>query len=124
MREARGPIDVEARQAAERVFHDRLGDVIRTVAYTPSSVDPVELRVELGGGFEAARSRFDVQWWMNHGYEYHYTESDIEFRFGWERGGDHPERHFHPPGETTIHRESCIEHEEPQLVTLAAVKCW
>lgn len=126
MREERGPIDEDALRVVERVFRDRLDELIVDVEYVPSGIDPLELRVELVVRFEADPGRFDVQWWTNHGYKYHYTEPDHEFRFGWERGTetDHPEKHFHPLENTADHRESCIEHEEPELVTLAVIKCW
>lgn len=124
MPEQRGPIDVDALRAVERIFRNRLDELITDVEYRPSSIDPVELRLELAAGFQASSCRFDVQWWTNHGYKYHYTEEAVQFRFGWERGTEYPEKHFHPPTNVSAHRESCITHEEPELVTLAVIKCW
>lgn len=124
MRRERGPIDVDALRAVERIVRNRLGELLTNVEYVPSAIDPTELRLELAVGFEANRCRFDVQWWTNHGYKYHYTEDRMQFRFGWELGTASPEKHFHPPENVTEHRESCITHEEPELVTLAVIKCW
>lgn len=126
MPEERGPVDWEALQAIERVFRDRLDGLVTDTEHVPNAIDPVELRVALGVGFAGDGSRFDVQWWTNHGYKYHYTETDLEFRFGWEIRPEspYPDKHFHPPENPTEHRESCIEHEEPELVTLAVLKCW
>lgn len=126
MPEERGPIDWDALHAVERVFRDRLNGLITTTEYVPNAIDPVELRVTIAAGFEGDSSRFDVQWWTNHGYKYHYTEGALEFRFGWEirPESSYPDKHFHPPENQIEHRESCIEHEEPELVTLAVLKCW
>lgn len=153
MPEERGPVDWEALQETERIFRDRLGDLLTDVTYVPNAIDPVELRLHVGTGFATDAARFDVQWWDNHGYKYHYREdraertrngnrrgerneprgahpSDdrgaIEFRFGWEIRPEspHPAKHFHPPTEPEAHRESCITHEDPTLVTLAVLACW
>ncbi|ELY48942.1 hypothetical protein [Natronolimnohabitans innermongolicus] len=124
----RGPVDWNALQTVERIFRDRLDGLVAETTYDPNAIDPVELRITLAVGFENGRSRFDIQWWTNHGYKYHYSESesDLEFRFGWETRPrtTYPEKHFHPPTNTTEHRESCIRHEVPELVTLAVIKCW
>lgn len=153
MPEERGPVDWEALQETERVFRDRLGELVTDVSYVPNAIDPVELRLVVGTGFGTDSAVFDVQWWENHGYKYHYREdrgdgpatenhgdgSDerrrnrpgvdrrpIEFRFGWEirLESPYPAKHFHPPTEPEAHRESCITHEDPTLVTLAVLACW
>lgn len=124
MREERGPIDVDALHAVERVFQTRLNGLLTDVAYVPSAVDPTKLRITIQAGFDADICRFDVQWWTNHGYKYHYVENGVEFRFGWEIRPAYPDKHFHPPDALTEHRESCIVHEEPELVTLAVLRCW
>ena len=124
MPEERGPIDWDALRTVENVFRDRLDGLVTNAAYVPNAIDPVELRLTLATGFEANDGQFDVQWWTNHGYEYHYREPDLEFRFGWEIRPEYPDKHFHPPGNLGDHRESCIAHEEPELVTLAVIKCW
>lgn len=124
MPDERGPIDWDALRAVETVFRDRLGELVTDTEYVPNAIDPVELRITLAVGFEGDRCRFDVQWWTNHGYKYHYSEADLEFRFGWEIRPEYPDKHFHPPESPSEHRESCITHEEPELVTLAVIKCW
>lgn len=122
----RGPVDWDALRTTERIFRNRLNGLVAETEYVPNSIDPVELRVSLDIGFEASTSRFDVQWWTNHGYKYHYSESDLEFRFGWEHRPEtaYPAKHFHPPEDPSSHLESCITHEEPELVTLAVISCW
>lgn len=123
-RRERGPIDPTALQAVERVFRKRLNGLIEGVEYVPSTIEPVELQVTVCHGFDSSTTRFDVQWWMHHGYKYHYVENELEFRFGWEIRPDYPDKHFHPPSDTAEHQASCITHEEPELVTLAVLKCW
>lgn len=123
-RRERGPIDEPALRAIERVFRKRLNGLVDAIEYVPSTIEPVELRIRLLCGFNVATARFDVQWWLHHGYKYHYVEDDLEFRFGWEVRPDCPDKHFHPPDDLSDHRESCITHEEPELVTLAVLKCW
>ena len=82
--------------------------------------------MSLATGFKADSCRFDIQWWTNHGYKYHYSEHDLEFRFGWETRPEtaYLAKHFDPPEEPAAHRESCITYEEPKLVTLAVINCW
>ncbi|MFC3959190.1 hypothetical protein [Halovivax cerinus] len=150
MPDERGPIDWEALRETEGVFRSRLGDLVIDVSYVPNAIDPIELRLTVGTGFEADSARFDVQWWEYHGYKYHYREEcfdrtanenedvgadrgdpvepprSIEFRFGWERRPEstYSAKHFHPPDDLESHHESCISHEEPTLVTLAVLACW
>ena len=150
MPDGRGPVDWEALQETERVFRSRLGELLTDVAYEPTAIDPVELRLTVGTGFTADTARFDVQWWEHHGYKYHYREEGadrstaengdgravrdrtaapprpIEFRFGWERRPEspYPAKHFHPPDDLQTHRKSCISHEDPTLVSLAVLACW
>lgn len=124
MREERGPIDEEALGTVDRIFRKRLKDLVAEIEYVPSVIEPIELQISLYVGFHSDTSRFDVQWWLNHGYKYHYIEDEIEFRFGWEKRPGYPEKHFHPPEDLTEHRESCIRHEETALVTLAVLKSW
>ena len=124
MREERGPIDVEALQTAERIFQKRLNGLIKDIEYVPSVIEPVELQITHHTGFNTDVCRFDIQWWTNHGYKYHYIEDELEFRFGWEIRPSYPDKHFHPPEALTEHRESCISHEESELVTFAILKCW
>lgn len=124
MRSDRGPIDEEALYIVERIFTRRLDTLIDGVEYVPSPINPVELRIGLRTGFASDTCRFNVQWWMNHGYKYHCTEDSVEFRFGWEVRPNYPDKHFHPPEDLSEHRQSCIHHEEPDLVTLAVLKCW
>lgn len=108
-----------------QVFEDRLDGLVKDVRYIPDPLNPSALLVELHDGIKADSGRFEIQWWAEHGYKYHYMEAGLEFRFGWERGDPAlPDKHFHPPAAIGDHEPSCIDHEEPLLVTLAVIKCW
>jgi hypothetical protein len=120
-----GPLDWEKTGRAAQIFEDRLDGLVKSVQYIPDTLKPRAVMVELYDGIQADSSRFEIQWWEHHGYKYHYIEDGLEFRFGWERGDpDLPDKHFHPPEALGTHEPSCIEHEEPLLVTLAVIKCW
>lgn len=122
---SRGALDWDKISRVCRVFEDRLDGLVKDIRYVPNSLNPSALLVELHDGIEADSGRFEIQWWEDHGYKYHYLEDGLEFRFGWERGDpDLPDKHFHPPEALGDHEPTCIKHEEPLLVTLAVIECW
>ncbi|WP_132058011.1 hypothetical protein [Halorussus amylolyticus] len=127
-REPRGRISRERLNTVERTFQKRLNGLVKSVEWHPDyDVGLEDLRIELRDGIHAAESRFDVAWWTQHGYKYHYTEGNengLQFRFGWEIRPEFPDKHFHPPDDLHAHRESCIRHEDVKRVTLAVIKCW
>ena len=85
-------------------------------------------RVTVTPGIHKRGGYFDIQWWENGDYKYHYREDGLEFRFGREAANEttsKPVRHFHPPGDLDAHTRSCIGVEQPpELVTIAVLKTW
>ncbi len=90
--------------------------------------DHREARVTVTPGIHNRGGYFDIQWWENGDYKYHYREEGLEFRFGREaanKNTNKPVRHFHPPSNLDAHRQSCIGVEQPpELVTIAVLKTW
>jgi hypothetical protein len=84
--------------------------------------------VTISPGIHQKGGYFDIQWWQNGDYKYHYREQDLEFRFGREADNatsGHPVRHFHPPSDPSQHHPSCIDSgHPPERVTLAVIACW
>lgn len=87
-----------------------------------------EARVTVAPGIHQEGGYFDIQWWENSDYKYHYREQKLEFRFGQEASNqntEHPVRHFHPPDGPSRHEQSCIDvAHPPELVTLAVLATW
>jgi hypothetical protein len=130
------PIDHDAIRAAVTVFQKRLVDCVQTVryknsrtgSYVTSPISPREARVTISPGITQKGGYFDIQWWQNGDYKYHYREQDLEFRFGCEADNattSYPVRHFHPPSDPSQHHPSCIGPDHPpERVTLAVIACW
>ncbi|QSG01697.1 Uncharacterized protein AArcS_0468 [Natranaeroarchaeum sulfidigenes] len=112
----RGVVNVRFRYQKGRPFTQRKGEDIRTA------------RVTVTPGIQERGGYFDIQWWKNGDYKYHYREDALEFRFGREAANEptsKPVQHFHPPGDLDAHRQSCIGVEQPpELVTIAVLKTW
>lgn len=89
---------------------------------------PREARVTVTPGINQSGGYFDIQWWENGDYKYHYREEGLEFRFGREAanaGSSQPVRHFHPPEDISKHNPSCIsDGHPPERVTLAVLASW
>jgi len=85
-------------------------------------------RVTATPGIHERGGYFDIQWWENGDYKYHYREEGLEFRFGREAANEttnKPVRHFHPPNNLDAHTQSCIGIDQPpKLVTIAVLKTW
>lgn len=130
------PIDQDAIISAANMFQDRLGDCVQQVKYKNSRdgpyeesvIAPREARVTISPGIHQKGVCFDIQWWRNGDYKYHYREEGLEFRFGREADNestDNPVRHFHPPSDPSQHQVSCIgSGHPPERVTLAVIACW
>jgi len=130
------PVDSEAIIAAVSAFQSRLGNVVHEVQYRntrdgpyePSPLTPREARLTVAPGIHQDGGYFDMQWWTNGDYKYHYRERDLKFRFGREADNadtDKPVRHFHPPDSLDEHRLSCIaDGNPPELVTIAVGSTW
>lgn len=138
-RTEKGKISRSKLNTVETTFRKRLDGLVKSVNWEPDyDAGLEELQIGLRDGIHADESRFDVAWWTRHGYKYHYTEgvngdgceeesgerTGLQFRFGWEKRPDYPDKHFHPPDDLDAHRESCIQHEDVKRVTLAVIKCW
>ena len=111
-----GVVNVQFRYQRGHPFKNRNGDDVRTARVT------VRPGIHTRGGY------FDVQWWENGDYKYHYREDGLEFRFGREAVNEttnKPVHHFHTPGDLDAHQQSCIGVEQPpKLVTIAVLKTW
>lgn len=129
------PLDPDATVRAVNTFADQLGACLQAVRYrntrdggyeeTPRR--PREARLTVAPGITAAGGYFDVAWWENGDYKYHYREEGIQFRFGREaakRGTDVPVRHFHPPNDLDSHEPSRIGGRTPELTTIGVVTTW
>ncbi len=111
-----GIVDVKFQYQNGHSFTQRNGDDIRAA------------RVTVAPGIHGQGGYFDIQWWENEDYKYHYREKELEFRFGREatnEATDKPVRHFHPPNTRNAHKQSCIGVDyPPALVTIAVLKTW
>jgi hypothetical protein len=112
----RGVVDVRFRYRKGQPFKHRDGETPRAA------------RVTVTPGIHEQGGYFDIQWWENGDYKYHYREDGLEFRFGREATNgttNTPVRHFHPPSNLGEHQQSCIGIEQPpSLVTIAVLKTW
>ena len=112
----RGVVEVRFRYQKGQPFKPRDGEDVRTA------------RVTITPGIHKQTGYFDIQWWENGDYKYHYREEGLEFRFGREeatKSKEKPVRHFHPPHNLDAHEPSCIGTERPpKRVTIAVLKTW
>jgi len=112
----KGVVNVRFRYRNGHPFTQRNGEDIRAA------------RVTITPGIHRRGGYFDIQWWENGDYKYHYREEGLEFRFGREAANEttnKPVRHFHPPGNLDAHKQSCIGIDQPpKLVTIAVLKTW
>lgn len=130
------PLDFDYIIDATSAFEERLGDCVHQIQYKNSRegsyetdcITPREARVTVVPGIHQRGGYFDIQWWTNGDYKYHYREEGLEFRFGREADNeatDKPVNHFHPPNNLDDHRPSCIEEgNSPELVTIAVGTTW
>jgi hypothetical protein len=130
------PIDQDAIITGANVFQDRLGGCVYEVQFTntrdgPFQADPKsprEVRITVTPAIHQKGGYFDIQWWQNGDYKYHYQEPGLEFRYGREEDNavtSDPVRHYHPPSDPSEHRNSCIgPNHPPERVTLAVIACW
>ncbi|RQG92919.1 hypothetical protein EA462_01475 [Natrarchaeobius halalkaliphilus] len=96
-------------------------------------VSPSVLMVELTAGLQdESTGRFETQWTIEGDYKFHYTEDDLDFRWGHHpHGGDYNvqgDAHFHPPPNASSHpndiEPSCFTVHRPKLVTRGVLKNW
>ncbi len=131
------PVDSEAIDESVEQMRQQLGKGVVTVRFRYQKGHPFTqrngkdiraARVTVTPGIHRRGGYFDIQWWENGDYKYHYREEGLEFRFGREAANEttsKPVRHFHPPRNLDAHMQSCIEVEQPpKLVTIAVLKTW
>lgn len=96
-------------------------------------VSPSVLMVELSDGLQGdSTGRFDIQWTTEGDYNFHYTEADLDFRWGHHpHGGDYNvqgDAHFQPPPDASSHpndvEPSCFTVHHPKLVARGVLKNW
>ena len=129
-------LDPDAILASVNTAADQLGDGFLRVQYKNTRhgkyeeepVRPREARITVRLGIHQLAGYFDIQWWANGDYKYHYRERGLEFRFGCEEANentDDPVYHFHPPNDLRRHEESCIAPDHPpERVTRAVLATW
>lgn len=129
-------IDSDAIIDSVHIFETRLDECVQRTRYRNSNGGPYdevpisvrEARLTVAPGILQRGGYFDIQWWCNGDYKYHYEEDGLQFRFGREednQGTDDPVEHFHPPADPGQHRQSCIASgHPPELVTLAVIANW
>jgi hypothetical protein len=120
-----GEIDPHALSRIETTFRN-LDSLVTDTEYD-SPLNPTELRVFLGAGFDSEEGRFDVRWGETGMYAFHYTEfSGLDFRFDRHPNPHSSEKHFHPPPEASRDQaeRSCIEVESSELVARAVHRCF
>ena len=112
----RGVVKVRFRYQRGQPFKPRDGKDVRTA------------RVTVTPGIHKQAGYFDIQWWENGDYKYHYREDGLECRFGREaanKSTKKPVRYVHPPNDLDAHKPSCIGTEQPpKCVTIAVLKTW
>ena len=131
------PIDSEAIDESVEQMRHQLGKGVVNVRFRYQNGHPFTqrdgedlraARVTVTPGIHERGGYFDIQWWENGDYKYHYREEALEFRFGREAANestDKPAHHFHPPSNLDAHNQSCIWIEQPpKLVTIAVLKTW
>ena len=129
-------LDPDAILVSVNTMADQLGRGVLRTRYkntrhgeyedTPSR--PREARITVRPGIHQQAGYFDIQWWANGDYKYHYREQDLEFRFGCENANENttsPVYHFHPPNDLDTHAPSCIGTDHPpERVTRAVLATW
>lgn len=89
---------------------------------------PRAVRVEFADGIaDANRCRLDATWYTSGAYRFHYVDgAGVNWRFDRHPNPHAPEKHFHEPPQADSESavRSCIQVEEPRLVTRAVMKLW
>lgn len=129
-------IDFDSIISSINIFKNRLGQCVvktefrntRSGAYEKRPITPREARLTVAPGIQQIGGFFDIQWWSNGDYKYHYQEENLQFRFDREEDNkdtDKPIVHFHPPADVNRHDPSCISSgHPPERVTLAVIANW
>ena len=120
-----GPIDYDALEVIRDIILETEPLVSQSTLDDRLEPRPeLHVTVEVGFG-ESQNGRFDIVWTERNYYHFHYTETDgVDFRFDRHPEPNTPEKHFHEPPDARTRVPSCIEVEQPELVTRAVFKCW
>lgn len=118
--DAFGPSDESTLGAVRDVFA-RHEPLVMSMEFD-SDLNPQKLLVRLSDGFTEP-GRFDIRWSVTDNYAFHYSEPELDFRYDKHPNPHSPLKHFHPPSDSGV-KQSCIEVELAELVTLAVLHCW
>jgi len=118
-----GPVSHPVLQQIRDIFLAEEPLVETTQFDTP--VSPSELVIEFQSGLDAA-GRFEITWWEEGAYRFHYTEPDgLDFRFDRHPKEAAPETHFHPPPDAGPAEPSILAGTtQPQIVTRVIITQW
>lgn len=118
-----GPVSHPVLQQIRDIFLAEEPFVETTQFDTP--VSPSELVIEFQSGLDAA-GRFEITWWEEGAYRFHYTEPDgLDFRFDRHPKEAAPETHFHPPPDAGPAEPSILAGTtQPQVVTRVIITQW
>lgn len=121
--ESVGPVSHPVLQQIREIFLAEEPLVETTRFDTP--ISPTELIVEFETGLNAA-GRFEITWWEQDAYRFHYTETDgVDFRFDNHPKDSAPEAHFHPPPNAGVAEPSILDGiTQPQIVTRVIHSQW
>ncbi len=98
--------------------------LVSTTAFD-NPVNPTELVVELSAGLDSP-GRFEITWWEQEAYRFHYTEPEgLNFRFDSHPKDGAPAAHFHPPPAAGRAEPSFLDGiSQSQVVTRAVMTRW
>lgn len=118
-----GPVSHPILQQIRDIFLTEEPLVETTQFDTP--VSPSELVIEFQSGLDAA-GRFEITWWEQCAYRFHYTEPDgLDFRFDRHPKDGTPESHFHPPPDAGPAEPSMLAGtNQPQVVARVIGTQW
>jgi hypothetical protein len=117
-----GPLDFDALGEIHRIFEED-GLVVETEWDDP--LNPRKLQIHFVDGFDEQTSgRIDAKWTTNGYYSFHYSQSELDFRFDCHPKPGVPDAHFHPPPDARTAVASCIDVDSASLVARAVHKCW
>ena len=117
-----GPVSYPILQQIRDIFLTEEPHVETTRFETPAH--PTELVVEFETGLETA-GRFEITWWEEDAYRFHYTEDEIDFRFDRHPKKGAPQAHFHLPPDAGEAVPSLLTGiTQPQVVTRVILGQW
>ncbi|MDY6776101.1 MAG: hypothetical protein SV253_08535 [Halobacteria archaeon] len=124
-------MDLQALKTIRNVFESQEPLVDSTEFEGTTGSLPRSLVVRMSDGV-VSEGRFEVEWDVHGSYYIQYVETeDVRFRFDNHPNPHSPQKHYHPPPDSTSGSSnsaepepSCIQVEKPTLVARAVVKIW